>query len=97
LGFNAGANLTTGSNNIDVENNGVAGESNTIRIGTQATQTATFIAGIRGVPISGGMPIGVKSSGQIGVKPSSVRYKEAIQPMDKASEAILALNRYLPL
>ena len=33
LGDNAGINLTTGSNNIDIGNNGVAGESNTIRIG----------------------------------------------------------------
>jgi trimeric autotransporter adhesin len=92
LGFNAGMNLTTGSNNIDIGNVGVASDANTIRIGTQGTQTATFIAGIRGVPISGGMPIGVNSSGQLGVKPSSARYKEAIQPMDKASEAILALR-----
>ena len=38
------------------------------------------------------MPIGVNSSGQLGVKPSSARYKEAIQSMDKASEAILALK-----
>ena len=38
------------------------------------------------------MPIGVNSSGQIGVKPSSLRYKEAVQPMDKASETVLALK-----
>ena len=48
LGFGAGQNLTTGSNNIDIGNDGVAGEFDTIRIGTQGTQTATFIAGIRG-------------------------------------------------
>ena len=46
LGFQAGSNLTTGSNNVDIGNLGVAAESNTIRIGTQGTQTATFIAGI---------------------------------------------------
>jgi hypothetical protein len=33
LGANAGINLTTGDNNIDIGNVGVAGESNTIRIG----------------------------------------------------------------
>ena len=92
LGFGAGQNLTTGDNNIDIGNDGVAGESGTIRIGTVGTQTATFIAGIRGIPISGGMPVGVNSSGQLGVRPSSARYKEAIQPMDKASEAILVLK-----
>ncbi len=39
LGFFAGSNLTTGSNNIDIGNTGVAGESNTIRIGTTGAQT----------------------------------------------------------
>jgi hypothetical protein len=92
VGANAGINLSTGNNNIDIGNQGVGGESNTIRIGTSETQTATFVAGIRGVPITGGTAIGVNAGGQLGVKPSSVRYKEAIQPMDKASEAILALK-----
>jgi hypothetical protein len=63
-----------------------------MRIGTQGTQTATFIAGIRGTPVVGGIPVGVNSSGQLGVAPSSQRFKEAIKPMDKASEAILALK-----
>ena len=44
----AGKNLTTGSNNVDIANPGKAGESGTIRIGTDGTQTATFIAGISG-------------------------------------------------
>ena len=92
LGSEAGINLDTGDNNIDIGNEGLAGDSNTIRIGTQGTQTATFIAGIRGTPITGGMQIGVNSSGQLGVRPSSARFKEAIQPMDNASEAILALK-----
>jgi hypothetical protein len=92
LGYNAGVNLTTGDNNIDIGNAGVAGEAGVIRIGTTGTQAATFIAGIRGVPISGGTEVGVNSSGQLGVRASSARYKDAIQPMDKASEAILALK-----
>ena len=33
LGASAGINLTTGDNNIDIGNHGVAGESGTIRIG----------------------------------------------------------------
>ena len=49
LGFGAGSNLTTGSNNIDIGNVGATAEFNTIRIGTQGTQTGTFIAfGISG-------------------------------------------------
>jgi hypothetical protein len=92
LGFQAGQNLTTGDNNIDIGNVGVAGEAGVIRIGTTGTQTATFVAGIRGVPISGGTEVGVNSNGQLGVRASSARYKDAIKPMDKASEAILALK-----
>ncbi len=64
LGFEAGVNLGTGNNNIAIGNPGVANESSHIRIGTQGTQTATFIAGIRGAPITGGIPVGVNSSGQ---------------------------------
>ena len=92
MGDSAGANLTTGSDNIDIGNNGVAGEGNTIRIGTSGTQTATFIAGIRGTPITGAVAVGVNSSGQLGVRPSSARFKEAIKPIGRASEAILALK-----
>ena len=91
LGFAAGTNLTIGGNNIDIGNYGVAGESNTIRIGTSGTQTATYLAGIRGVAIAGAQPVGVNANGQLGVRGSSARFKEAIRPMDKASEAILFL------
>jgi predicted ribosome quality control (RQC) complex YloA/Tae2 family protein len=59
---------------------------------TQPAHTAAYIAGIRGAPITGSVPVGVKSNGQLGVKPSSAHYKEAIRSMNKASEAILALK-----
>jgi hypothetical protein len=92
VGFRAGVNLNTGSNNIDIGSNGVLGESNTIRIGNAGAQSATFVAGIRGVSIAGAQPVGVNASGQLGVRASSARFKEAISSMDKASEAILALR-----
>jgi Chaperone of endosialidase len=92
LGFLAGSNLTTGSNNIDIGAPGVAAEANTIRIGKSATQKKTFIAGIRGVTVASGVGVIVGSSGQLGTVVSSARFKEAIKPMDKASEAILALK-----
>jgi hypothetical protein len=92
LGFAAGINLTTGSNNIDIGNYGVAGESYKIRIGTQGTQTATFIAGIRGVAVPNGVGVIVGASGKLGTVVSSARFKDEIKPMDKASEAILALK-----
>src|SRR5438105_3698947 len=93
LGFDAGFNLTTGSNNIEIGANvlGVAGEANTIRIGKQGTQKSTFVAGIFGTPITGSTVV-VNSSGRLGVATSSARFKDKIKPMDKASEAILALK-----
>jgi hypothetical protein len=89
LGEGAGNNLTTGDNNIDIGNGGLAAEGNAIRIG--ALQTATFIAGIHGAAVTGSAVV-VNSSGQLGVAPSSERFKDDIKPMDKASEAILALQ-----
>src|SRR5262245_61162453 len=53
VGVNAGINLTTGSNNIDIGSAGAAAEASTIRIGTQGTQTAAFIAGISGAAVTG--------------------------------------------
>ena len=92
LGDSAGSLLSTGGNNIDIGHVGVAGESGNIRIGASGTQTATFIAGIRGVAIAGAQPVGVNANGQLGIRASSARYKEAIKPMDKASEVILSLR-----
>jgi len=92
VGFNAGLNLTTGSNNIDIGNVGVAAEANTIRIGKQGTQNAAFIAGISGSTAPSGVGVIVNSSGKLGTVLSSARFKEAIKPMDKASEAILSLQ-----
>jgi trimeric autotransporter adhesin len=103
LGFGAGDNLTTGDNNIDIGNLGVATESNTVRIGEQVTvtdpntgdtmpaHTRTFIAGISGAPVAGAA-VKVNANGQLGVAPSSERFKAEIKPMDKASEAIFAFK-----
>jgi uncharacterized coiled-coil protein SlyX len=92
LGFKAGFNVVTGSNNIDIGNVGVLGDTNTIRIGAAGTQTTTFVAGIFGAPVAGGVGVLVNSSGKLGQVVSSVRFKEAIKPMDQASESILSLQ-----
>ena len=92
LGGAAGQNLTTGSNNIDISNPGVATEANTIRIGTVGNQTNTFIAGISGVTVAGGVGVIIDTNGHLGTTTSSARFKDQIKPMDKASEAILALK-----
>ena len=91
MGNAAGRNLT-GHFNIAIGNGGVAGESNTIRIGAEGTQLATFIAGIRGATVASGIGVIVGTNGQLGTVISSARFKEAIKPMDKASEAIFALK-----
>jgi len=91
VGYLAGQNLTTGNDNIDIGNDGVAGDAGIIRIG-RSFIGATYIAGIFGVTASGGTAVYVNSSGQLGTATSSARFKEDIKPMDKASEAILALK-----
>ena len=92
VGNGAGGNLTTGINNIDIGNKGVAAESKTIRIGKPTKQMNTFIAGISGATVPTGVAVIVDGSGHLGTTTSSVRFKEAIEPMDKASEAILSLQ-----
>jgi trimeric autotransporter adhesin len=92
LGYFAGSNLTTGDNNIDIGNEGVADESNTIRIGTVGTQTDTYIAGVYGTTVAKGLVVKVDSAGHLGTVGSSARFKDEIKPMDKASETILALK-----
>ena len=83
-------NLASGSDNIDIGNTGVAGDSGKIRIGTKGTHTGTFIAGISGVAVTGMLV--VNSSGKLGVTGSSARFKKAGKSMDTASEAIHQLQ-----
>jgi hypothetical protein len=89
LGFAAGVNLTTGDNNIDIGNRGVAGESNTIRIGTN--HAATFIAGIHGETVAGAA-VFINDLGRLGTLPSSQRFKDDIKPMGQLSEVLFALQ-----
>jgi uncharacterized coiled-coil protein SlyX len=92
LGNGAGDNLDTGSNNIDIGNEGVGGESSKIRIGVEGTQTATFIAGIANATVTGSAVYVDTTTGQLGLLSSSERFKDGIEPMGKASEALLSLR-----
>jgi uncharacterized coiled-coil protein SlyX len=94
LGVLAGGNLTSGSNDIYIGSEGVATESNTIRIGNGygGNQTATYIAGIGATIISGGAEVFVLGTGQLGVAPSSRRYKQDIKTMGDASDVLLSLR-----
>ena len=100
VGLNAGSNLTTGHNNVDIgaDVTGDPNEDNTIRIGNG--QNATFIAGISGATVASGVGVVVGTDGHLGTVVSSRQFKDAIKPMEKASEAILALKpvtyRYKP-
>ena len=60
------------SNNVLLLNNGTVGESNTIRIGTQASQTTAYMAGITGVTVANQVDVVINSAtGQLGVGGSS--------------------------
>jgi hypothetical protein len=94
IGYRAGVNLIGGNNSIEIGSPGdpINGDENTIRIGD--VQTRAFIAGIRGVATqnANAVPVLIDSAGQLGTMSSSQRYKHEIKPMDRASEAILALK-----
>jgi uncharacterized coiled-coil protein SlyX len=83
LGSQAGSNATTGNNNVYIGAGmtGVAGESN-----------ACYIASIFGQTSATGIPVLVGSDNKFGTTISSKRFKEDIKPMEKASEAVLALK-----
>jgi len=92
VGYEAGKNITTGSFNVCIGNPGVDSDTNTIRIGTDGVQIATFITAINGVTVPDGVGVVIGADGQLGTIVSSERFKDEIKPMDKASEAILALK-----
>jgi hypothetical protein len=98
IGTNALTHSTTGSNNIAI---GVGAGTNI------TTASDTICIGIPGVDVTDGCYIGhvfqeaidpdnlsmaIDLHGKVGTLPSSRRFKENVQPMDKASEAILALK-----
>jgi hypothetical protein len=89
IGDQAGDLLTGGdSNNIDIANRGVGGESNTTRIGTEGTQTRVFIAGIRKSHVFG-RPVFVNANGQLGTPGSS---KRDIHTMGDSSTKLMKLH-----
>jgi hypothetical protein len=80
LGLGAGFNVTTADNVISIGADG-ANESNSCYIGNIWAQTS-----------SNGAAVFVNSSGKLGTTTSSRRFKEDIKPMERASEALLALK-----
>ncbi len=70
IGKDAGSTLVGAeANNIYLGNVGVAAESATTRIGTNATQTRSFMAGVSGVaPVGPNQMVIINSSGQLGTQ-----------------------------
>ena len=99
IGGSAGANLTTGQFNIvvgDTAGSFVTTASNTVCIGGSGINAddTCQIAHIRDVTTQNNdaIPVVVDSAGQLGTLSSSGRFKKDVKPMDKASEALLALK-----
>jgi len=83
LGSFAGSGLMTGSDNIYIGYNlgATAGESN-----------ACYIKSIFGQTNNLGSAVFIDANNKLGTLTSSKRFKEDIQPMDKASDALFALK-----
>jgi hypothetical protein len=95
LGWAAGQNLTSGSNNVAIANNGVAGESGKIRIGTKGVHNTAVLAGVSGASIPGPtQPVVVNANGRLGTATaSSARLKRDVRPLaGAATERVLALR-----
>jgi hypothetical protein len=81
LGSFAGINVTTADHVICI---GINGEN---------VSNSCFIGNIFGeTTVNAGIPVMIDSAGQLGTTSSSRRFKKEIQPMDKASESLLALK-----
>jgi Chaperone of endosialidase len=78
----AGENVTTADNVICIGAD-VAGQN---------VSNTCYIGNIFGVTSTGAAAVYVNSDGKLGTVVSSRRFKDEIEPMDKASEAILALK-----
>jgi hypothetical protein len=99
VGRSALQSNTTGNNNIALgafAGGGVTTANNVIAIGHIGfdVSDSCFIGNIRGVTtaIANAIPVVIDSVGQLGTMSSSRRFKKEIKPMNKASEAILALK-----
>src|SRR5271166_5274291 len=57
--------LITGSNNIDISNQGASADAGTTRVGTEGTQTRAFVAGVQNSNVSG-CSVQITPEGQLG-------------------------------
>ena len=91
LGASAGSQATGGYRNVFIANEGQPDDSEVIRIGTQGTQQATYIAGISGVTTAG-VPMVIDANGQLGTIVSSRRFKQDIADIGDVNGLLRALR-----
>ena len=99
IGWYAGRR-TDGNDNILIAHKGVAGESQTMRLGVKGTAGVagsgvirTYIAGIKGVTTGlAGSAVLIDANGQLGTISSSRRYKQDIEAMADASDRLEQLR-----
>lgn len=90
IGHLAGSELEDGSGNVLIANLGRVSESNAVRIGTDAHRI--YFEGARNRSVSQPLGLAIGDDGQIGIIPSSRRYKEDIADMNDASELLMRLR-----
>ncbi len=93
VGYRAGYNPLGSDDGIFIGNEGSAMDSAVIRIGTQGTQAAAYVAGIHMTALSAGAEhqVCVDAAGQLGectTMKSSARFKRSISEMGAASEGL---------
>jgi Chaperone of endosialidase len=97
VGFSALPNNTQGSNNIavgEVAGQGVTTADNVICIGAQGSNTSNscYIGQIFGATATGGSAVFIDANSKLGTLTSSKRFKQDIQQMGSASDALFALK-----
>ncbi|MCL5875789.1 MAG: tail fiber domain-containing protein [Candidatus Dependentiae bacterium] len=92
LGYNAGATLQTGSNNIYIGHQGSPTESGVIRVGSPSVHTAFYAAGVSGATSTSGVAVLVNSAGKLGTTTSSKKYKDDIVPLHDPSDRLMNLE-----
>ena len=92
LGGGAGSGVGDSSNSIEIGNAGQSGDNGVIRIGTADTHTSVYMAGISNTNIDLGDLVFVDQDGKLGIVQSSIRYKEDVQDLGSASDALMDLR-----
>jgi hypothetical protein len=93
IGHSAGANLPVDGNyNIDIGNEGAAGDNGFTRIGNPDTQSAFYAAGVYKQTVNYPVLAEIGSDGQLGIMTSSIRFKEDVHDMAAASDGLMRLR-----